>query len=113
MISAVLRMEAHLAALPHAQTTNVVIFGNAVQTAAPIDLADPVQLADPVATLQTVVAQGFLKRNSCAGWQVYMVDGSLTPAGGLDAPCKTNSSASSGGNSSPGAAGAWWCGTPR
>ncbi len=85
VISAVLRMEAHLGALPHAQTTNVVIFGNAVQTAAPIDLADPVQLADPVATLQTVVAQGFLKRNSCAGWQVYMVDGSLTPAGGLDA----------------------------
>ena len=85
VISAVLRMEAHLGALPHAQTTNVVIFGNAVQTAAPIDLADPVQLADPVATLQTVVAQGFTKRNSCAGWQVYMVDGSLTPAGGLDA----------------------------
>ena len=48
----------HLGALPHAQTTNVVIFGDAVQTAAPIDLADPVQLADPVATLRAVMAQG-------------------------------------------------------
>ncbi len=85
VVSAVLRMEAHLGAFPHAQTTNVVIFGNAVQTAAPINLADPVQLADPAATLHTVVAQGFLKRNSCAGWRVYMVDGSLTPAGGLSA----------------------------
>lgn len=85
VISGVRLMEEHLAAFPHADTTNVVIFGDAVQTAAPIDLADPVQLADPVATLQTVVAQGLLTRNSCAGWRVHMVDGSLTPTRGLSA----------------------------
>ena len=85
LISAVGKMEAHLGAFPHAKTTNVVIFGNAIQTAAPIDQADPVQLADPVATLQTAVAQGLLTRNSCAGWRVYMVDGALTPTGGLGA----------------------------
>jgi outer membrane protein OmpA-like peptidoglycan-associated protein len=85
VISAVGKMEAHLGAFPHAKTTNVVIFGDAIQTAAPIDLADPVQLADPAATLQTVVAQGLLTRNSCVGWRVYMVDGSLTPTGGLGA----------------------------
>jgi outer membrane protein OmpA-like peptidoglycan-associated protein len=78
-------MEEHLAAFPHAGPTNVVILGDAVQTAGPVDLADPVQLADPVAALRAVAAQGLLPRNSCAGWRVHMVDGSLTPAGGLTA----------------------------
>lgn len=85
VISGVQAMERHLSVFPHATTTNVLIFGNAVQTAGPINLADPVQLADPVATLQTVVSQGLLARNSCAGWRVSMVDGSMTPAGGLNA----------------------------
>jgi outer membrane protein OmpA-like peptidoglycan-associated protein len=85
VISGVRFMEQHLSAFPHARTTNVVIFGNVLQTAAPIDLADPVQLADPVATLQTVVSQGLLTRDSCTGWRVSMVDGSLTPGGGLSA----------------------------
>lgn len=85
VISSVRLMEEHLAAFPHAKTTNVVIFGNAIQTAGPVNLADPVQLADPVTTLRAVTAQGLLPRNSCAGWRVHMVDGSLTPAGGLSA----------------------------
>ena len=85
MVSSVRLMEEHLAAFPHAKTTNVVIFGNAIQTAGPVNLADPVQLADPVTTLRAVTAQGLLPRNSCAGWRVHMVDGSLTPAGGLSA----------------------------
>lgn len=85
VISGVRRMEDHLGAFHHAKTVNVVIFGNAVQTAGPVDLADPVQLADPATALQAVAAQGLLPRNSCAGWRVHMVDGSLTPAGGLGA----------------------------
>ncbi len=85
VISGVRLMEEHLAAFPHAGPTNVVILGDAVQTAGPVDLADPVQLADPVAALRAVAAQGLLPRNSCAGWRVHMVDGSLTPAGGLTA----------------------------
>jgi outer membrane protein OmpA-like peptidoglycan-associated protein len=85
VISGVRLMEEHLAAFPHAGTTNVVIIGDAVQTAGPVNLADPVQLADPVAALRAVAAQGLLPRNSCAGWRVHMVDGSLTPAGGLSA----------------------------
>ncbi len=85
VISGVRLMEEHLAAFPHAGTTNVVIFGDAVQTAGPVNLADPVQLADPVAALRAVTAQGLLPRNSCAGWRVHMVDGSFTPAGGRSA----------------------------
>jgi outer membrane protein OmpA-like peptidoglycan-associated protein len=75
-------MAQHLQAFAH-QTTNVAIFGDAVQTAAPVNLADPLQLADPKSTLQSVMSQGLLNRNECRGWHVYMVDGSLTPAGGL------------------------------
>src|ERR1700722_16482558 len=82
VISGIRLMEEHLAAFPHGRTTNVVIFGNAIQTVGPVNLADPVQLADPVAALQAIAAQGLLPRNSCAGWRVSMVDGSLTPAGG-------------------------------
>jgi outer membrane protein OmpA-like peptidoglycan-associated protein len=85
VISGVRLMEEHLGAFPHASTTNVVIFGGAVQTVGPVDLADPVQLADPVAALRDIAAQGLLPRNSCAGWRVHMVDGSLTPAGWLSA----------------------------
>ena len=65
VISGVQAMERHLSVFPHAKTTDVLIWGNAVQTAGPVNLADPVQLADPVATLQTVVSQGLLAPNSC------------------------------------------------
>lgn len=85
VISGVRLMEEHLAAFPHASTTNVVIFGDPVQTVGPVNLADPLQLADPVAALRAIAAQGLLPRNSCAGWRVHMVDGSLTPVGGLSA----------------------------
>ena len=82
LISGVSRMAQHLQVLPHT-TTDVVIFGDAVQTATPVNLADPVELADPRATLHTVVSSGLLSRGECRGWRVYMVDGSLTPVGGL------------------------------
>ena len=85
VISGVRRMEEHLGTFSHAKTVNVVIFGNAVPTTGPVNLADPVQLADPMAAVKAVAAQGQLPRNSCDGWRVHMVDGSLTPAGGLSA----------------------------
>jgi len=84
LISGVLSMAQHLQEFAH-QTTDVVVFGDAVQTAAPVNLAEPLQLADPRATLQSVISQGLLNRDECQGWRVYMVDGSLTPAGGLSA----------------------------
>ena len=82
LIGAVGLMAQHLAAFGHQKTTDVVIWGNAVQTATPINLADPVQLADPTTALQTVASQGLLP--DCAGWQVYMIDGAQSPAGGLN-----------------------------
>jgi outer membrane protein OmpA-like peptidoglycan-associated protein len=85
LISGVRAMEQHLSALHHAKVTSVLIFGNAVQTAAPIDLASPFQLADPKTTLQRVSSQGLLPPHSCNGWRVYMIDGSQSPAGGLTA----------------------------
>jgi outer membrane protein OmpA-like peptidoglycan-associated protein len=82
LISGVQSMAQHFQALAH-RTTDVVIFGDAVQTAVPVNLADPLQLADPKATLQSVMSLGMLSPDECRGWRVYMVDGSLTPAGGL------------------------------
>jgi flagellar motor protein MotB len=81
VISCVRAMAEHLAAFGRQKTTDVVIWGNAVQTAAPINLAEPAQLADPKTALQTVISRGLLP--DCAGWQVHMVDGSRSPAGGL------------------------------
>ena len=85
LISGVRAMEQHLSVFPHARVTNVLIFGNAVQTAPPVNLADPLQLADPKAALQRVVSQGLLPPHSCTGWHVSMIDGSQSPAGGLSA----------------------------
>ena len=82
VISGVRRMEAHLHAIPHGMT-DVVVIGSAMQTVAPINLAEPTQLADPEATLAAVVSRGQLP--NCRGWRVYMVGGSLTAQGGLDA----------------------------
>jgi outer membrane protein OmpA-like peptidoglycan-associated protein len=84
VISCVRAMAQHLAAFGRQKTTDVLIWGSAVQTAAPVNLTDPAQLADPSTTLQTVVSQGLLSRSLCTGWRVYMVDGSLSPGGGLD-----------------------------
>src|SRR5262249_18496492 len=72
----------HLQAFDH-KTTYVVIFGDAVQAAAPVNLADPLQLADAKATLRSVISRSLLSRNECRGWRVYMVDASLTPASAL------------------------------
>jgi flagellar motor protein MotB len=80
VISCVRAMAEHLAAFGHQKTTDVVIWGNAVQTAPPINLADPAQLGDPKTALQAVISQGLLP--DCAGWRVYMVDGSLSSPGG-------------------------------
>lgn len=82
LISGVRSLAEHLQAFDH-KTTYVVIFGDAVQAAAPVNLADPLQLADPKATLRSVISRGLLSRDECRGWRVYMVDASLTPASAL------------------------------
>lgn len=73
LISGIQKMEAHLREL-HAVDPDVIIFGDAVQTAGPVNLADPLQLADPRMTLQKVRAQGLLHATDCRGWSLYMVD---------------------------------------
>jgi outer membrane protein OmpA-like peptidoglycan-associated protein len=78
VISGIQKMEDHLREL-HAVHPDVIIFGDAVQAAGPVNLADPVQLADPRLTLEKVKAQGLLRASACHGWSVYMVDPS--PAG--------------------------------
>jgi outer membrane protein OmpA-like peptidoglycan-associated protein len=83
VISGIRAMAQHLSVFRHTKTISVVIWGNAVQTAAPINLANPVQLADPQATLRVVISRGLLP--NCSGWRVYMIDGSLSPAGGPSA----------------------------
>ena len=84
LVSGVRSLAQHLQAFPH-QSTDVVIFGDAVQTAAPVNLADPLQLADPKGTLRSAISQGLVSPAECRGWRVYMVGGSLTTAGGLSA----------------------------
>lgn len=78
LISGIQNMEAHLREV-NAMNPDVIVFGDAQQTAGPVNLADPVQLADPAQTLEKVKAQGLLQANACRGWNVYMVDSS--PAG--------------------------------
>lgn len=82
LVSGVRSLAQHFQAFPH-QSTDVVIFGDAVETATPVNLADPLQLADTRGTLRSVISQGLVSRAECRGWRVYMVGGSLTPAGGL------------------------------
>jgi outer membrane protein OmpA-like peptidoglycan-associated protein len=77
-ISGVQAMENHLDEL-NAAHPDVIIFGDAEQTAGAVDLADPVQLADPARALAQVKAQGLAQASSCSGWNVYMVD--PAPAG--------------------------------
>jgi outer membrane protein OmpA-like peptidoglycan-associated protein len=78
LISGVQAMENHLDEL-NAAHPDVIIFGDAEQTAGAVDLADPVQLADPARALAQVKAQGLAQAASCSGWNVYMVD--PAPAG--------------------------------
>jgi flagellar motor protein MotB len=78
LISGIQQMEDHLREL-NAANPDVIIFGDALQTADPVDFADPVQLADPSLTLEKVKAQGLLQVSACSGWRIYMVDPS--PAG--------------------------------
>jgi outer membrane protein OmpA-like peptidoglycan-associated protein len=78
IISGIQEMEDHLSEL-RAVNPDVIIFGDVVQTARPVNLADPVQLADPRLTLEKVKALGLLQADACHGWSVYMVDPS--PAG--------------------------------
>jgi outer membrane protein OmpA-like peptidoglycan-associated protein len=78
LISGIQAMEDHLRELD-AAAPDVVIFGDAEQTAGSVNLTDPVQLADPAQTLGKVQAQGLLQAGNCRGWNVYMVDPS--PAG--------------------------------
>lgn len=73
LISGIQKMEDHLREL-HAVNPDVIIFGDAVQAAGPVNLADPLQLADPRLTLQKVRAQGLLQATACRGWSIYMVD---------------------------------------
>jgi outer membrane protein OmpA-like peptidoglycan-associated protein len=78
LISGIQQMENHLREL-NVVDPDVIVFGDAEQTAGTVNLADPVQLADPAQTLEKVKAQGLLQANGCRGWNVYMVDPS--PAG--------------------------------
>jgi outer membrane protein OmpA-like peptidoglycan-associated protein len=78
LISGIQKMQGHFGELG-AVNPDVIIFGDAVQTADPVNLADPVQLADPTQTLDKVKAWGLLQASACRGWNVYMVDPS--PAG--------------------------------
>jgi outer membrane protein OmpA-like peptidoglycan-associated protein len=78
LISGIQAMADHLREL-HAANPDLIIFGDALQTAGPVNLADPVQLADPAAALEKVKAQGLRQPSDCHGWSVYMVDPS--PAG--------------------------------
>lgn len=78
LISSIQKMENHLGELD-AVNPDVIIFGDAVQTARPVNLADPVQLAAPSLALENVKAEGLLPASACRGWSVYMVDPS--PAG--------------------------------
>jgi outer membrane protein OmpA-like peptidoglycan-associated protein len=78
VISGIQKMEDHLSEL-QAASPDVIIFGDAVQAAGPVNLADPVQLADPRLTLEKIKAQGLLRASACHGWNVYMVNPS--PAG--------------------------------
>ncbi|MGH3153640.1 MAG: OmpA family protein, partial [Streptosporangiaceae bacterium] len=78
LISGVQAMKDHLGELGAADP-DVLVFGDAEQTAGPVDLADPVQLADPAQALAKVKAQGLAQAGGCLGWNVYMVD--PTPAG--------------------------------
>lgn len=77
LISGIQAMEDHLRELS-AVNPDVIVFGDAEQTAGPINLTDPLQLADPMQTLEKVEAQGLLQANTCRGWNVYMVDPSPT-----------------------------------
>jgi flagellar motor protein MotB len=78
LLSGIQEMEDHLGELA-AMDPDVIIFGDAVQTAGSVNLADPVQLAAPSLTLGNVKAQGLLQASACRGWNVYMVD--PAPAG--------------------------------
>ena len=82
LISGIEKMEDHLREL-HAVNPDVIVFGDAVQRAGPVNLADPVQLADPRLTLEKVKAQGLLSASACRGWNVYMVDPSPTGFSGI------------------------------
>jgi outer membrane protein OmpA-like peptidoglycan-associated protein len=78
LISGLQAMQEHLREL-NAADPDVIVFGDAEQTAGPVNLADPLQLADPTQTLAKLKAQGLLQANGCRGWNVYLVD--PTPAG--------------------------------
>jgi outer membrane protein OmpA-like peptidoglycan-associated protein len=74
VIGAVNDLEQHLEPLSQPDSSvEVVIVGDAVQTAAPIDLSSPVQLADTKTSIDAFVAEGLLRRGDCAGWRVHMV----------------------------------------
>ena len=106
LISGIQEMEDHLREL-NAVDPDVIVFGDAVQTAGSVNLADPVQLADPSQTLEKVKAQGLLQASAAADgtstWSIRHQQDS--------AHCRTSSSGSSGGSSSPLAAATWSSGT--
>lgn len=78
LLSGLQQMEQHLREV-NANSADLVVFGDTVQTAGPINLADPVQLADPEMPLETLRHNGLLQPGSCAGINAYMVN--PVPAG--------------------------------
>jgi outer membrane protein OmpA-like peptidoglycan-associated protein len=78
LLSGIQQMEDHLREA-HAVTADLLIFGDAVQTAGAVNLADPVQLADPKMTVAAVKQEGLLQPGACRGIAAYMIN--AWPAG--------------------------------
>jgi outer membrane protein OmpA-like peptidoglycan-associated protein len=83
VLSSIRHLADSLHALPHRPpTTDIVLFGSALQNTPPLKLTDPVALADPATTLQALARQGLM--SDCKGWRVHMVGAARTPDGPLD-----------------------------
>jgi hypothetical protein len=73
LLGSIVQMEGHLREV-HAMDPDLLIFGDAVQTAGPVNLADPVQLADPKMALAALKRAGLLQSGACHGINAYMID---------------------------------------
>jgi outer membrane protein OmpA-like peptidoglycan-associated protein len=83
VLSAIRHLSDSLHTVAHrAPTTEVVLFGSALQNTPPLKLTDPLALADPKSTLATLARQGMT--SDCKGWRVHMVGAPQTSDGPLD-----------------------------
>lgn len=70
VLSALQVLQGHLSGVPRSET-DVVLFGDLINRAAPIDLTNPAALASPDAAIAQAQAKGLLP--DCKGWSVYAV----------------------------------------